>query len=186
MYSSKKAPDGPAKHIASIREAMAGNNYIEALNLSEEASEKYPEQTGFVQLVGENQLKLGRVEEAKRSFQRAIKLDPKEVKPHLSLADLYFEQGKYVYAALSYSDAVYLDSDIGPAGNLIVDLRENYHVFCSAVMYPVVPKGILLLRLIPSAVHTFEDIDETLAAFDAVHQKLKQGAYDNLDVPSVV
>ncbi len=53
-------------------------------------------------------------------------------------------------------------------------------------MYPVVPKGILLLRLIPSAVHTFEDIDETLAAFDAVHQKLKQGAYDNLDVPSVV
>jgi glycine C-acetyltransferase len=53
-------------------------------------------------------------------------------------------------------------------------------------MYPVVPKGILLLRLIPSAVHTFEDIDETLAAFDAVHQKLKKGAYDNLDVPSVV
>ena len=111
MYSSKKAPDGPAKHIASIREAMAGNNYIEALNLSEEASQKYPEQTGFVQLVGENQLKLGRVEEAKRSFQRAIKLDPKEVKPHVSLADLYFEQGKYVYAALSYSDAVYIDPD---------------------------------------------------------------------------
>ena len=81
------------------------------MNLSEEASEKYPEQTGFVQLVGENQLKLGRVEEAKRSFQRAIKLDPKEVKPHISLADLYFEQGKYVYAALSYSDAVYLDPD---------------------------------------------------------------------------
>jgi tetratricopeptide (TPR) repeat protein len=111
MYSSKKAPDGPAKHIASIREAMAGNNYIEALNLSEEASQKYPEQTGFVQLIGENQLKLGRVEEAKRSFQRAIKLDPKEVKPHVSLADLYFEQGKYVYAALSYSDAVYIDPD---------------------------------------------------------------------------
>ena len=58
---------------------MAGNNYIEALNLSEEASQ-YPEQTGFVQLIGENQLKLV-VEEAKRSFQRAIKLDPKEVKP---------------------------------------------------------------------------------------------------------
>ena len=47
---------------------MAGNNYIEALNLSEEASQKYPEQNSFVQLVGENQLKLGRVEEAKRSF----------------------------------------------------------------------------------------------------------------------
>ena len=111
MYSSKKAPEGPAKHIANIREAMAGNSFIEALNLAEEASEKYPQQTVFVHLVGENQLKLGRVEEAKRSFQRAIKLDPKEVKPHISLADLYFEQGKYVYAALSYSDAVFLDPD---------------------------------------------------------------------------
>ena len=111
MYSSKKAPEGPAKHIANIREAMAGNSFIEALNLAEEATEKYPQQTVFVHLVGENQLKLGRVEEAKRSFQRAIKLDPKEVKPHISLADLYFEQGKYVYAALSYSDAVFLDPD---------------------------------------------------------------------------
>ena len=96
------------------------------------------------------------------------------------------ERGFNIGKTNSCVTPVYLDSDIGPAGNLIVDLRENYHVFCSAVMYPVVPKGILLLRLIPSAVHTFEDIDETLAAFDAVHQKLKQGAYDNLDVPSVV
>ena len=111
MYSSKKAPDGPAKHIASIREAMAGGNYIEALNLSEEASEKYPEQTGFVHLIGENYLKMGQVEEAKRSFQRTIKLDPKNIKSYLSLADLYFEQGKFVYAALSYGDAVYLEPD---------------------------------------------------------------------------
>jgi glycine C-acetyltransferase len=96
------------------------------------------------------------------------------------------ERGFNIGKTNSCVTPVYLDSDIGPAGNLIVDLRENYHVFCSAVMYPVVPKGILLLRLIPSAVHTFEDIDETLAAFDAVHQKLKKGAYDNLDVPSVV
>jgi tetratricopeptide (TPR) repeat protein len=64
-----------------------------------------------VQLIGENNLKLGRPEDAKRSFQRAIKLNSKDIQPHLSLADLYFEQGKYVYAALSYSDAVYLDSD---------------------------------------------------------------------------
>ena len=110
-YSSKKAPDGPAKHIASIRESMAASNYIEALNLAEEAAEKYPTQTGFVHLIGENQLKLGRDEEAKRSFQRAIKLNPKDVQPHESLADLYFAQGKYVYAALSYSDAVYLDPE---------------------------------------------------------------------------
>ena len=111
--SSEKAPDGPAQRIIIIREKMASGDYTEALNLSEEATEKYPTHTGFIQLIGENHLKLGRVEDAKRSFQRAIKLNPRDIQPHLSLADLYFEQGKYVYAALSYSDAVYLDPDNG-------------------------------------------------------------------------
>ena len=110
-YASKKVPDGPAQHINSIRETMASGDYTEALNKAEEASEKYPTHTGFLQLIGESHLKLGRTEEAKRSFQRAIKLNPKDIQPHISLADLYFEQGRYVYAALSYSDAVYLDSD---------------------------------------------------------------------------
>jgi len=109
--SSQRAPDGPAQKITIIREKMASGDYTEALNLSQEASEKYPTHTGFVQLIGENHLRLGRVEEAKKTFQRAVKLNSKDVQPHLSLADLYFEQGKYVYAALSFSDAVYLEPD---------------------------------------------------------------------------
>ena len=109
--SSEKAPDGPAQQLTIIRGKMESGDYTEALNLSEEASEKHPTHTGFIQLAGENYLKLGRTEEAKKSFQRAIKLNPKDLQPHLSLADLYFEQGKYVYAALSFSDAVYLDSE---------------------------------------------------------------------------
>ena len=109
--SSQRAPDGPAQRITIIREKMASGDYTEALNLSEEASEKYPTHTGFVQLTGENHLRLGRVEQAKKTFQRAVKLNSKDVQPHLSLADLYFEQGKYVYAALSFSDAVYLEPD---------------------------------------------------------------------------
>ena len=110
-YSSSKAPDGPAQQINLIRETMASGDYTEALNKAQEASEKYPTHTGFIQLIGENHLKLGRTEDAKRSFQRAIKLNPKDIQPHVSLADLYFEQGRYVYAALSYSDAVYIDPD---------------------------------------------------------------------------
>ena len=110
-YSSKKAPDGPAQHINTIREIMAAGDFIEALNKAQEASEKYPTHNGFIYLIGENHLKLGRTEEAKRSFQKAIKLNPKDLQSHVALADLYFEQGRYVYAALSYSDAVYLDSD---------------------------------------------------------------------------
>ena len=110
-YSSKKVPDGPAQKVSLIREKMSSGNFAEALNLALEAFEIHPNHTGFIQLIGENQLKLGRPEEAKRSFQRAIKLNPKDIQSHLSLADLYFVQGKFVYAALSYSDVVYLDPD---------------------------------------------------------------------------
>jgi len=61
--------------------------------------------------------------------------------------------------------------------DLILDLRENYHVFCSVVVYPVVPKGQMMLRLIPTAMHTQEDIELTLEAFSQVQAKLKKGAY---------
>ena len=109
--SSEKVPDGPAYRLTLIREKMASGNYVEALNLSDEASKQFPFHSGFIQLLGNNQMRLGKVEHAKKSFQRSIKLNPKEVQPHLSLADLYFDQGKFVYAALSFSDAVYLEPD---------------------------------------------------------------------------
>ena len=110
-FSSEKFPDGPAQKMTIIRDKMSAGEYIEALNLAEEASEMFPNQTGFIQLIGENHLKMGQTEEAKRAFQRSIKLDPKSTKSYLSLADLYFDQGKFVYAALSFGDAVYLEPD---------------------------------------------------------------------------
>lgn len=73
---------------------------------------------------------------------------------------------------------VYLSGSIPEAANLIVDLRENYRIFCSAVLYPVIPKGELLLRLIPTAMHSDQDIDETLQAFSEVHDKLLKGKYN--------
>lgn len=73
---------------------------------------------------------------------------------------------------------VYFSNDgVMEAGNLIVDLRENYHIFCSAVVYPVIPKGQLMLRLIPTASHTDDDIEKTLEAFSSVSEKLKKGVY---------
>ena len=64
------------------------------------------------------------------------------------------------------------------AGNLVKDLRENYDVFCSVVLYPIVPKDVILLRLIPTASHTKKDIEETIFAFGKVAEKLKAGMYD--------
>jgi glycine C-acetyltransferase len=72
---------------------------------------------------------------------------------------------------------VILKGDLSEATNLVKDLRENYHIFCSIVIYPVIPKGIILLRLIPTAVHTDQDIDETLHAFTAIKDKLESGKY---------
>lgn len=62
-------------------------------------------------------------------------------------------------------------------GNLVLDLRERYHIFCSAVIYPVIPKDMILLRMIPTAIHTEEDIEQTVEAFSAVSEKLKGGQY---------
>ena len=72
---------------------------------------------------------------------------------------------------------VYLNGTIGEATNLIYDLRENYDIFCSMVVYPVVPKGIIILRLIPTAVHTLDDVTYTIDAFRKAYVKLKAGEY---------
>jgi glycine C-acetyltransferase len=74
---------------------------------------------------------------------------------------------------------VYMKGEVEEALKLITDLRENYHIFCSIVVYPVIPKGMMLLRLIPTAVHTTEDINETLEAFGEVAAKLKSGVYSS-------
>lgn len=72
---------------------------------------------------------------------------------------------------------VYMKGTVGEAVALVRDLRENYGIFCSIVVYPVVPKGVILLRLIPTAVHTKEDIEETLTAFRSIKARLESGVY---------
>ena len=72
---------------------------------------------------------------------------------------------------------VYLQGGIPEATNLIIDLRENYDIFCSMVVYPVVPKGIIILRLIPTAVHTLEDVKYSIDAFSKIYTNLKEGKY---------
>jgi glycine C-acetyltransferase len=72
---------------------------------------------------------------------------------------------------------VFLQVSIPETINLVVDLRETYGIFCSAVTYPVIPKGQLMLRIIPTASHSEEDIQTTLAAFSAIRDKVESGAY---------
>ncbi|MDX2305357.1 MAG: aminotransferase class I/II-fold pyridoxal phosphate-dependent enzyme [Microscillaceae bacterium] len=74
---------------------------------------------------------------------------------------------------------VFLSGGLGETSQLVVDLRENFNIFCSAVVYPVVPKGVIMLRLIPTAMHSLEDVETTLKAFEAVSKKLASGMYSN-------
>ncbi len=90
------------------------------------------------------------------------------------LKDAGFEIGK----TNSPVTPVYLNGTIPEATNLILDLRENYDIFCSMVVYPVVPKGVIMLRLIPTAVHTMEDVQYTIDAFKKVKENLKAGKYN--------
>ena len=75
---------------------------------------------------------------------------------------------------------VYLKGSIPEAMALVQDLRENYGIFCSIVVYPVIPKGLILLRLIPTATHSIEDVEITLNAFAGIREKLENGTYKRL------
>jgi glycine C-acetyltransferase len=75
---------------------------------------------------------------------------------------------------------VYLKGSIPEAMALVKDLRENYGIFCSIVVYPVIPKGLILLRLIPTASHTLEDVQITLDAFSSIRERLENGTYKRL------
>ncbi|MEQ9097594.1 MAG: aminotransferase class I/II-fold pyridoxal phosphate-dependent enzyme [Imperialibacter sp.] len=72
---------------------------------------------------------------------------------------------------------VLLKGDLYEAANLVRDLRTNHGIFCSMIVYPVVPKGVIMLRIIPTAVHTLEDVELTIAAFEKVKGKLDEGIY---------
>lgn len=72
---------------------------------------------------------------------------------------------------------VMLKGTVGEATGVVQDLRENFNLFCSVVVYPVIPKGMILLRLIPTASHSLDDVKETINAFSAIRSKLESGAY---------
>lgn len=91
------------------------------------------------------------------------------------------EKGFSIGKSNSPVTPVVLNGTIGEAATLSKDLRETYKIFCSVVIYPVIPKGMIILRLIPTAVHTLADVDETIAAFEAIKEKLTSGFYKNTE-----
>ena len=80
---------------------------------------------------------------------------------------------------------VHVFGDVVQATNIAMDLRENYRIFCSVITYPVIPKGMIIFRIIPTAAHTMDDVNYTLNAFKEVKEKLDKGYYDGSEVPNM-
>jgi glycine C-acetyltransferase len=97
----------------------------------------------------------------------------------------YIERGFNIGGSNTPVTPVHLNGGIPEATNLAFDLRENFNIFCSIVVYPVIPKGMIILRIIPTAVHTIEDVNYTLDAFSKIKEKLEAGKYSQTDMIDV-
>jgi len=93
------------------------------------------------------------------------------------------EKGFNIGKTQSPVTPVLLNGGWKEAANLIHDIRMNYNIFCSIVVYPVVPKDVIMLRIIPTAAHTLADVEETISVFEALKVKLDTGVYRNANVP---
>ncbi|MGD0710977.1 MAG: aminotransferase class I/II-fold pyridoxal phosphate-dependent enzyme [Bacteroidales bacterium] len=97
----------------------------------------------------------------------------------------YIERGFDIGGSNTPVTPVHLNGGIPEATNLAFDLRENFNIFCSIVVYPVIPKGMIILRIIPTAVHTIDDVNYTLDAFSKIKGKLEAGKYSQTDMIDV-
>ncbi|OMP80552.1 MULTISPECIES: pyridoxal phosphate-dependent aminotransferase family protein [unclassified Chitinophaga] len=95
------------------------------------------------------------------------------------------ERGFNIGSTNSPVTPIYLQGDIPEATAMCLDLRENYNVFCSIVVYPVIPKGQIIYRLIPTAAHNDEDIELTLKAFSETKEKLDKKVYNVAEIPMI-
>ena len=94
------------------------------------------------------------------------------------------ERGLDIGNTQSCVTPVYFPGNAGTGSNIVLDMRENYGIFCSMVVYPVVPKGVLMLRIIPTASHSLEDVERTVHVFSEIKKKVEAGEYAN-EVPMV-
>ena len=94
------------------------------------------------------------------------------------LQEGFREMGFDIGPAEACVTPVHVKAGLEQATNIVVDLRQNYRIFCSVVIYPVIPLGMVIFRIIPTAAHSMEDVERTLAAFKEIKERLDRGEYD--------
>lgn len=166
-----------AKSMASIGAFMAGPKIIIDYIRYNVRSQIFAKSLPMPLVVGN----LKRLELLRNHPEMKDKLWENALKLQNGLKEKGFDIGK----TDSVVTPVYMKGGVEEATAMVMDLRENYHIFCSIVVYPVIPKGHIIYRLIPTAVHTDEDIALTLKAFEETKAKLDQGAYKVEAIPDM-
>lgn len=166
-----------AKSMASIGAFVAGDSKIVDYIRYNIRSQIFAKSLPMPLVVGN----LKRLELLKTQPELKEKLWENALKLQSGLRERGFDIGK----TDSVVTPVYMKGGVEEATAMVMDLRENYKIFCSIVVYPVIPKGHIIYRLIPTATHTDEDINATLEAFTAVKDKLDAGGYKVADIPDM-
>lgn len=164
-----------AKSMASIGAFIAGDKIIMDYIRYNIRSQIFAKSLPMPFVVGN----LKRLEMLRTMPELKEKLWSNALKLQKGLKDYGFDIGK----TDSPVTPVYMKGGVEEATAMVMDLRENYSVFASIVVYPVIPKGHIIYRLIPSAAHTDEDIEQTLKAFSETKKKLDAGAYKVEAIP---
>jgi glycine C-acetyltransferase len=166
-----------AKSMASIGAFIAGDKKIIDYIRYNIRSQIFAKSLPMPLVIGN----LKRLELLRKQPQLKNKLWENARKLQSGLKERGFDIGK----TDSVVTPVYMKGGVEEATAMVMDLRENYHIFCSIVVYPVIPKGHIIYRLIPTAVHTDEDIRLTLEAFSATKKKLDAGEYKAEAIPDM-
>src|SRR5215831_10487283 len=166
-----------AKSMASIGAFIAGDKAIIDYIRYNIRSQIFAKSLPMPLVIGN----LKRLELLRTQPQMKEKLWSNALKLQKGLKERGFDIGK----TDSVVTPVYMKGGVEEATAMVMDLRENYHIFCSIVVYPVIPKGHIIYRLIPTAAHTYEDIEQTLKAFSETKEKLDKGAYKVAQIPDM-
>lgn len=166
-----------AKSMASIGAFIAGDRKIIDYIRYNIRSQIFAKSLPMPLVIGN----LKRLELLRTQPQLKEKLWENAIKLQNGLKERGFDIGK----TDSVVTPVYMKGGVEEATAMVMDLRENYKIFCSIVVYPVIPKGHIIYRLIPTAVHTDADIEETLNAFSATKEKLDAGKYQSEAIPDM-
>jgi len=166
-----------AKSMASIGAFVAGDKDIIDYIRYNIRSQIFAKSLPMPLVIGN----LKRLELLRTQPQMKEKLWSNALKLQKGLKERGFDIGK----TDSVVTPVYMKGGVEEATAMVMDLRENYKIFCSIVVYPVIPKGHIIYRLIPTAVHTDDDIEQTLNAFSETKKKLDAGAYKVDHIPDM-